>query len=176
MRRAASPARATPAGWMERQCCQLDGKAAYGPLEGIPVQRLEGSGARPTERKRRTVACRGSTIDEICFLPAALNSTATRPRAFCANPGRFSYGNRGYSLCMRLRFDSFLCRTMETMKKNIQYGHGHLVSLLLSSRNIFVQMDKIIDFLSKIIRKFVLQVNKKDGITSSTANLVSMRR
>ena len=176
MRRAASPARATPAGWMERQCCQLDGKAVYGPLEGIPVQRLEGSGARPTERKRRTVACRGSTIDEICFLPAALNSTATRPRAFCANPGRFSYGSRGYSLCMRLRFDSFLCRSMETKKKNIQYGHDLVSHKASPNRNIFVHMNKIIDFLSKIIRKFVLQVNKKDGITSSTANLVSMRR
>jgi len=65
---------------------------------------------------------------------------------------------------------------METKKKNIQYGHDLVSHKASPNRNIFVHMNKIIDFLSKIIRKFVLQMNKKDGITSSTANLVSMRR
>ena len=83
----------------------------------------------------------------------------------------FSYGNRGQPPCMRLRFDSFLCRTMETKKKNIQYGHDLVSRKASPNRNIFVHMNKIIVFLLKIIRKFVLQVNKKDGITGSSANL-----
>lgn len=118
----------------------------------------------------------GSMIGKICFLPTPFPSAVLRILSFCAKRRCFSCGNRGHPFCMRLRFDSFLCRTMETKKKNIQYGHDLVLHKALPNRNIFVHMNKIIEFLLKIIRKFVLQVNKKDGITSSTANLVSMRR
>ncbi|WP_147272883.1 hypothetical protein [Gordonibacter sp. 28C] len=65
---------------------------------------------------------------------------------------------------------------MEIKGKNIQYGHIALLFLDLLLDHIFVHVDKIITVLLQITRKIVLQVNKKDGITSSTANLVTMPR
>ncbi|HJH73286.1 MAG TPA: hypothetical protein OIL86_04975 [Eggerthellaceae bacterium] len=113
---------------------------------------------------------------KICFFPPPLSRRFFGAPRFVQNAAVFPTATAGSPPCMRLRFDSFLCRTMETKKKNIQYGHDLVSRKASPNRNIFVHMNKIIVFLLKIIRKFVLQVNKKDGITSSTANLVSMRR
>ena len=177
MRRTASPARVVPAGWMERRHCRRmeERRMARRKEErcrgwrGALRGRLNGSGGGCLQGEG------GDDLQHI-FVPAPSIPAMLRIPSFCAKRRRFSYGNRGQLPCMRLRFDSFLCRTMETKKKNIQYGHDLVSHKAPPNRNIFVHMNKIIDFLSKIIRKFVLQVNKKDGITSSTANLVSMRR
>lgn len=93
----------------------------------------------------------GEGVDERqdMFFPAPSIPAILRSPSFCAKRRCFSYGNRGQPPCMRLRFDSFLCRTMETKEKNIQYGHDLVSRKASPNRNIFVHMNKIIVFFVK---------------------------